>query len=98
MLAVARVFASTPRVVIADELSLGLAPKLVDFVFESLARARDAGISVLVIEQYVHRALGFADDCLVLNRGDVAGTAGSAGSAGGELVRHYLGEALGTQA
>jgi ABC-type branched-subunit amino acid transport system ATPase component len=97
MLSLARAFAVTPRIVIADEMSLGLAPKLVDYIFESLARAREAGISVLMIEQYVHRALGFADDCLVLHRGDVAYN-GAARSAGGELLRHYLGEAIGGEA
>jgi branched-chain amino acid transport system ATP-binding protein len=78
--------------VIADELSLGLAPKMVDVVFESLRRARAAGVAVVMIEQFASRALDFADRCLVLRRGSVA-WAGDAGLAGPELLRRYLGEA-----
>ena len=43
MLALARVLAAPPRLLIADEMSLGLAPRMVDVVFDGLARARDAG-------------------------------------------------------
>ena len=72
MLSLARALATSPQLIIADEMSLGLAPKMVDLVFDGLGRARDAGVSVIMIEQYVHRALGFADACLVLSRGTVA--------------------------
>jgi branched-chain amino acid transport system ATP-binding protein len=92
MLSLARVLTADPRLVIADELSLGLAPKMVDVVFESLRRARSAGVAVLMIEQFASRALDFADRCLVLRRGSVA-WAGDAGLAGPELLRRYLGEA-----
>jgi branched-chain amino acid transport system ATP-binding protein len=92
MLSLARVLTADPRLVIADELSLGLAPKMVDVVFESLRRARSAGVAVLMIEQFASRALDFADRCLVLRRGCVA-WAGDAGLAGPELLRRYLGEA-----
>ncbi|ABW12631.1 ABC transporter related [Parafrankia sp. EAN1pec] len=92
MLSLARALATSPRLVIADELSLGLAPKMVDLVFDGLAQARQAGVAVIMIEQYVHRALDFADDCLVLQRGTVAWQ-GSAAGARGEVLRHYLGEA-----
>jgi branched-chain amino acid transport system ATP-binding protein len=92
MLSLARVLTADPRLVIADELSLGLAPKMVDVVFESLRRARAAGVAVVMIEQFASRALDFADRCLVLRRGSVA-WAGDAGLAGPELLRRYLGEA-----
>ena len=94
MLSLARALATSPRLIIADEMSLGLAPLMVDVVFEGLARARAAGISVIMIEQYVHRALGFADRCLVLQRG-VAVWQGRAADAGSEVLSHYLGEAMG---
>jgi branched-chain amino acid transport system ATP-binding protein len=84
---------TSPYLLVADELSLGLAPKVVDRVFEGLERARKEGIAVILIEQYVHRALAFADECLVLERGEVAWT-GPAGAAGDEVLRHYLGEAM----
>jgi ABC-type branched-subunit amino acid transport system ATPase component len=93
MLSLARALATSPRLVIADEMSLGLAPRLVDSVFEGLERMRCAGITVLMIEQYVHRALAFADDCLVLHRGEVAWS-GRTAAAGGEVLRHYLGEVM----
>ena len=70
MLSLARALATSPKLIIADEMSLGLAPLVVDLVFDGLVRAREAGVTVIMIEQYVHRALGFADDCLVLQRGD----------------------------
>ncbi|MEU1166963.1 ABC transporter ATP-binding protein [Streptomyces sp. NPDC090075] len=92
MLSLARAMAADPRLVIADELSLGLAPKMVDVVFESLRRARAAGVAVVMIEQFASRALDFADRCLVLRRGSVAWE-GDSGAAGAELLRGYLGEA-----
>jgi branched-chain amino acid transport system ATP-binding protein len=93
MLSMARALAVSPVLVIADELSLGLAPILVDSVFEGLDRARQAGVTVLMIEQYVHRALEFADQCLVLQRGEVVWQ-GDAGGMGEDLLRHYLGESM----
>ena len=93
MLSLARALATSPRLVIADEMSLGLAPKLVDVVFDGLDRMRQRGVTVLMVEQYVHRALAVADTCLVLQRGRLV-WAGPANRAGSEVLRHYLGEAM----
>ena len=93
MLSLARALATSPKLVVADEMSLGLAPKMVDLVFDGLDRARQAGVTVIMIEQYVHRALAFADDCLVLQRGALAWH-GPARQAGTELLSHYLGDAM----
>jgi branched-chain amino acid transport system ATP-binding protein len=93
MLSLARALAISPTLLIADELSLGLAPILVESVFEGLGRARDAGVTVVMIEQYVHRALQFADDCLVLQRGVVVWQ-GAVRSMDEDLLRHYLGESM----
>jgi branched-chain amino acid transport system ATP-binding protein len=90
MLALARVLAAPPQLLIADEMSLGLAPLLVELVFDSLARARSEGVAVLLIEQYVERALEFVDDALILRRGRVAWR-GDASDARGALVAEYLG-------
>ncbi|WP_105972128.1 ABC transporter ATP-binding protein [Streptomyces geranii] len=90
MLSLARALMIDPRLVIADELSLGLAPKMVDVVFESLRRARAAGVAVIMIEQFATRALNFADDCLILQRGRAAWS-GPATEAGPELLHRYLG-------
>jgi ABC-type branched-subunit amino acid transport system ATPase component len=93
MLSLARALATAPRILVADEMSLGLAPQMVDLVFDGLARARDAGVTVVMIEQYIHRALEFADHCLVLQRGQLVWQ-GPASSAHGEVLRHYLGDAM----
>ncbi|MFF3567539.1 ABC transporter ATP-binding protein [Nocardia jiangxiensis] len=92
MLSLARALMVEPRLVIADEMSLGLAPKMVDLVFESLQRARAEGVAVIMIEQFASRALAFADRCLILQRGQVA-WAGEADRAGDELLHRYLGSA-----
>ena len=91
MLGLTRVLAAPPRLLIADEMSLGLAPKLVDLVFESLARAHAEGVATLLIEQYVERALGFVDDAVILRRGEVVWR-GPAASAGAEMLAGYLGD------
>ena len=90
MLSLARVLAAPPRLLIADEMSLGLAPLMVDLVFDALARARTEGVTVLLIEQYVERALAFADEAVILRQGRV-GWRGHAAEAGSELVAEYLG-------
>jgi branched-chain amino acid transport system ATP-binding protein len=94
MLGLARVLAAPPRLLIADEMSLGLAPKLVDLVFESLARARAEGVTTVLVEQYVDRALEFADEAVILRRGEVVWR-GAASAAGAETVAGYLGDAVG---
>jgi branched-chain amino acid transport system ATP-binding protein len=92
MLALARAFAVSPKLIIADELSLGLAPSITESVFQSLDEARSAGITIVLSEQFVHRALTMADSCVILTRGRV-GWAGPAADAGQEVLDRYLGEA-----
>ena len=77
MLALARAFAVSPKLIIADELSLGLAPSVTESVFQSLDEARSSGITIVLSEQFVHRALTMADSCVILTRGRV-GWAGPA--------------------
>ncbi len=72
MLALARVMVEKPRLLIADELSLGLAPIVVDEVYRTLARIRDSGTTLLIVEQHVHHALALADDAILLVHGEVA--------------------------
>lgn len=92
MLALARALAVEPKVLIADEMSLGLAPLVVDAVFDGLVKARQSGIAVLLIEQFVHRALAMADACVILSRGRISWS-GSAAEAGPEVLDRYLGAA-----
>jgi branched-chain amino acid transport system ATP-binding protein len=90
MLSLARVLTRQPRLLIADEISLGLAPLIVEEVFAGLQRVIERGVSVILIEQFVHRALAIADQCYVLRRGRVVWS-GAASGAGADMVDHYLG-------
>ena len=71
MLSLARVMVEEPKLLIADELSLGLAPIIVDQLYESLARLRDTGTSLLIVEQQVGHALDLCDRVIVLDHGAV---------------------------
>ncbi|HXZ62506.1 MAG TPA: ABC transporter ATP-binding protein [Acidimicrobiales bacterium] len=94
MLALARALAVSPKLIIADEMSLGLAPLVTESVFEGLEEARRSGITIVLSEQFVHRALAMADSCVILTRGQV-GWSGPASEAGQEVIDRYLGEAEG---
>jgi branched-chain amino acid transport system ATP-binding protein len=91
MLALARVLTVRPKLIIADEMSLGLAPLVAESVFEGLEEARRSGVTVVLIEQFVHRALALADRCVILTRGRV-GWSGPATEAHQEVIDRYLGE------
>jgi branched-chain amino acid transport system ATP-binding protein len=71
MLALARVLAIPPKLLVVDELSSGLAPRVVDDVYAALREIRDAGTSLLVIEQQLPRALAIAEQLVVLGKGAV---------------------------
>ena len=58
MLALVRAFLTNPTIVVVDEASLGLSPMLVDQVFDALSQIVAGGASLLLVEQYVTRALG----------------------------------------
>lgn len=90
MLSLARVLVEQPRLLIADELSLGLAPIIVDEVYRTLEKIRDAGTTLLIVEQHVHHALGIADEAVVLVKGEVA-YAGPVNELG-DLQARVLGE------
>jgi branched-chain amino acid transport system ATP-binding protein len=72
MLALCRALVGTPRVVLFDELSMGLAPLLVEQLFEHVARLRDAGQTIVLVEQYLTYALRLADVCYVVQKGRIA--------------------------
>lgn len=71
MLSLARVLVRGPKVLITDELSLGLAPVIIDEVYATLATIRASGCSLLIVEQHVQQALTLADDVVVLAKGRV---------------------------
>jgi branched-chain amino acid transport system ATP-binding protein len=72
MLSMARVLVETPKVLVADELSLGLAPIVVDEVYASLERLRGTGTSLLIVEQHVGHALALCDRVVLLDHGAVS--------------------------
>jgi branched-chain amino acid transport system ATP-binding protein len=92
MLVIARALMSRPRVLLLDEPSLGLAPKIVSQVMELTAGLRESGLTVLLVEQNARSALSIADQGIVLNLGKVVVTADAATLAADVgLRKHYLG-------
>jgi branched-chain amino acid transport system ATP-binding protein len=72
MLAIARALMSSPRLLVLDEVSLGLAPVMADRIYEALEAIAAGGLSVLLIEQNVRRSLGCADRAYVLDHGSIS--------------------------
>ncbi len=71
MLALARAWLAEPSVVLLDEVSMGLAPIVVDEIFARLRQLADSGTSLLIVEQYVKRALELAETVYVLDKGSI---------------------------
>ena len=93
MLGVARALMSAPKLLIVDELSLGLAPKIVAQLFDILREVNAEGTSVLLVEQFVHMALANTNRAFVLVKGEVALQGDSRELASSpELMAAYLGE------
>jgi len=92
MLAIARALAIAPRVLLLDEPSMGLAPKLVDEIFAIIAEERTHGTSILLVEQNARRALAIADTAYVMERGRIAlHGSGPELAANRDVVTAYLG-------
>lgn len=72
MLAIGRALMANPKVLLLDELSLGLAPLVIDSIYEALNGIRDLGVSILLVEQNTHRCLSVSDRVYVLERGRVS--------------------------
>ena len=70
-LAIARALVASPDVLLLDEPSLGLSPTVVDVVFEALARVRERGITVLLVEQRAQRTVALADRSYVIANGEL---------------------------
>ena len=93
MLAIGRALMSEPRLLMIDELSLGLSPIVVDSLLERLGVLNRDGLSLVLIEQFVHRALAVADRCYLLAKGRVqfAGTPQQVADAGAVEIAYLSG-------
>jgi branched-chain amino acid transport system ATP-binding protein len=91
MLAMVRSYISDPRLVLVDEASMGLAPVIVDKLFEFLASIAREGTSLLLVEQYVYRALELADRIYLLNHGRIVFSGTPADLENEDIFERYLG-------
>ena len=92
MLSLARALAVDPAILLIDELSMGLAPKIVSELYEQVGRIAAEGVSVLVVEQFARTVLGVADWAIVLSHG-VVQLSGPASDIGEDvLAGAYLGD------
>ena len=92
MLAIARALMMKPRLLLVDEPSLGLAPKLVDDVFAMLRDLKSQGMSMLVVEQFANRALELADYAYLMDRGAIVAHGDPGALRDSSVLSSYLGE------
>jgi branched-chain amino acid transport system ATP-binding protein len=91
MLAIARAYLAEPRCILIDEISMGLAPIIVDAMYDAIQELAAEGTALLIVEQYVQRALAIADHAVLLRKGTVAYGGPSAGPNEADLTRSYIG-------
>jgi branched-chain amino acid transport system ATP-binding protein len=91
MLAMARALATDPALLLLDELSMGLAPIVVEQLYEIVAQVAKEGVSILVVEQFARAVLGIADRVGIMVRGRISGF-GTPAAMESELSTAYLGE------
>jgi branched-chain amino acid transport system ATP-binding protein len=93
MLALSRCFLADPKVVLLDEVSMGLAPRIIDEIFAALVAVSRRGVALVLVEQYVSRALAIADHVYLLGRGTVTFSGVPSELDEDELTRRYIGAA-----
>ncbi len=92
MLAIGRALMANPRLLLLDEVSLGLAPVVIDHLYEAIEKINRRGVAILLVEQNVHRSLAAAHRGYILERGciSLSGTAAEL-AASDSLAEHYFG-------
>jgi branched-chain amino acid transport system ATP-binding protein len=91
MVAVCRALVVDAKFILADELSVGLAPVVVDEIFATVETLRSQGRSLVIVEQYVDRALAIADYVYILHKGRVAFVGEPERCRNDDLFSHYVG-------
>jgi branched-chain amino acid transport system ATP-binding protein len=91
MLAVCRAYVRNPSLILVDEASLGLAPLLVDEIFHFLEQVTKQGAALLIVDQFVTRALKMASYAYLLNRGEIAYAGSPEELLAGDVFERYLG-------
>jgi branched-chain amino acid transport system ATP-binding protein len=90
--AIARALISGPRLLLLDEISLGLAPRVIESLYETLHELRAAGTTLLLVEQDLDRALAMCDDVVCLLEGRVVLSAAAATAGREDVVAAYFGQ------
>jgi branched-chain amino acid transport system ATP-binding protein len=93
MLALSRCFLSGAKIVLLDEVSMGLAPRIIDEIFDALVTLSKNGVALVLVEQYVNRALSIADHVYLLGRGRITFSGPPTELDEAELIRRYVGTA-----
>jgi branched-chain amino acid transport system ATP-binding protein len=94
MLSMARAMAIDPKVLLLDELSMGLAPLIVEELYEVVKRIASEDVSILIVEQFAHEVLGVADAAAIMLHGQVQ-YCGDPVDVGAALDAAYLGGTVG---
>lgn len=90
MLAIVRAYVAEPRLVLVDEASLGLAPLIVDRIFRFMTEITSAGTALLLVEQYINRALEMSQHVYLLRRGEISFSGRSSDLQDQDIFRQYL--------
>ena len=90
MLSMARAMSTTPKVLMLDELSMGLAPLIVEELYDAVRRIAAEQVSILIVEQFAHEVLGVADAAAIMINGRIQ-VVGSPAEVADQLSAAYLG-------
>ena len=95
MLAMARAYVREPRLILVDEASLGLAPVVVSSIFDFLHQLSQQGVALLIVDQFVTRALEMASTAYVLGRGEITYTGSAQELMERDVFKEYIGNPVG---